>query len=79
MQSKPVINVKTYPRLRQKTMKLSDGRRNQPRAGSRAAAKSDLAILRIVRLTQLATKLNIEFLKTARIRQQLLPVQRERR
>ena len=79
MQSKPVIDVKTHPRLRQKTMKLTDGRRNQPRAGSRAAPKSDLAILRIVRLTQLATEFNVEFLKTTRIRQQLLPMQRERR
>ena len=79
MQSQPVINLKAHPRLRQKTMKLADGSRNQPRGGGRAAAKGDLAGLRIVRFAQLAAELDVKFLKTAGVRQQLLPMQSERR
>ena len=79
MQSQPVINLKAHPRLRQKTMKLADGSRNQPRGGGRAAAKGDLAVLRIVRFAQLAAEFDVKFLKTAGVGQQLLPMQSERR
>ena len=79
MQRQPVINLKAHPRLRQKAMKLADGGRNQPCGRGRAAAKSDLAVLRIVRFAQLAAELHVQLLKAAGVGQQLLPVQGERR
>ncbi|VED53737.1 Uncharacterised protein [Raoultella terrigena] len=79
MQGKPVINLKAHPHLRQQTVKLANGGRDQPRGGRRAAAKRDLAVLRIIRLPQLAAELDVQLLKPPGVRQQLLPVQRERR
>ena len=60
-------------------MKPADGGRNQPCGRGRAAAKGDLAVLRIVRFAQLAAELHVQLLKAAGVGQQLLPVQRERR